>query len=38
MLIVCGYTVRSKSLQQLCPIEMPYWAKNYVTIFMRGAH
>ena len=25
-----------KDVKQLCPTEMPYWAKNYVTIFIRA--
>jgi len=26
------------ALDQLCPTEMPYWAKNYVTMSIRDAH
>ena len=26
------------SLNQLCPIQMAYWAKKYVTILTRAAH
>jgi len=25
-------------LDQLCPSQMAYWAKNYVTIFTRATH
>jgi len=25
-------------LNQLCSTEMPYWARKYVTMFMRAAH
>jgi len=26
------------ALNQLCPTQMAYWAKNYVTIFTRAEH
>jgi len=25
-------------LAQLCPTQMAYWAKNYVTVLARAAH
>jgi len=25
-------------LEQLCPIQMAYWAKRHVAILTRGAH
>jgi len=31
-------TARAQPLDQLCPTQMAYWAKNYVTVFIRAAH
>jgi len=30
--------VKCFGLDQLCPTQMVYWAKNYVTILTRAAH
>ena len=32
----CWYS--NSSIDQLCPTEIAYWAKNYVTILIRAAH
>jgi len=31
-------TQQAESLDQPCPTQMAYWAKNYVTILTRAAH
>jgi len=27
-----------KILEHLCPTDMPYWAKDYASIFVKAAH
>jgi len=35
---VFRYVIICKNLNQLCPTQMAYWAKNHVAILTRAAH